>query len=141
MILLDALLPRRARGPQLWLALCLALGLLVMGSAPAKAWGPTEARASAAAAVTGLNVTDELAFWTVLAADEAAAGDTTGGTADTSVTGAEPGDGVEAPELGLPPSGLQVSAASLLMRNAKVPRLLDTPWLEGLQRPPRPRGG
>lgn len=137
MNLLFAFLKRRARGPQLWLALCLALGLLVMGSAPAKAWGPTEARASAAAAVTGLNVADTLASGADLAAEELAAST----AAENSLTGAEAGDGLEAPELGLPPSGLQVSSTSLLPQNAKVPRLLDTPWLEGLQRPPRPRGG
>jgi len=123
---------RRARGFQLGLALCLALGLLVMGSAQAKAWMQTEAQESATACATDLSAAGGFTSWLDVTVEPAV---------DTPVTSAEVGDGLEAPELGLPPSGLQLSATSLSPPGAKVPRLLSAPWLEGLQRPPRPRGG
>ncbi len=130
--LFSAFFLRRARGLQLGLALCLALGLLMMGSAPAKAWMQTEAQESATACATDWSVAGGITSWFEVTAEPAA---------DTPATSAEVGDGLEAPELGLPPSGLQLTATSLSPPGAKVPYLLDAPWLEGLQRPPRPRGG
>ncbi|WP_271009352.1 hypothetical protein [Paucibacter sp. B51] len=132
MTLFSAFILRLARGLQLGLALCLALGLLVMGSAPAQAWGLIAAQQSATTCAPDLNAADGFTSWTEVTLEPAV---------DTPVTGAELGDGLEAPELGLPPSGLQLSATSLLPPDLKVPPLLDAPWLEGLQRPPRPRGG